>query len=117
LRPKHGGMTVYGDPKLLERVVDNLVGNAIKFTPDGGQIGLALRHAGNEAILQVTDTGIGMSPEVLAHVLEPFYTTKNDGSGLGLTIAAQIVRDHGGELKIDSREGESTTVTMRLPAA
>ena len=58
-----------------------------------------------------------MPPEVLAHVLEPFYTTKTNGSGLGLTIAAQIVRDHGGELKLESREGESTTVTMRLPAA
>jgi len=85
--------------------------------PRGGDLTLRLSGVPHGVEIAVVDTGIGMSPEVLAHVLEPFYTTKNDGSGLGLTIAAQIVRDHGGELKIDSREGESTTVTMRLPAA
>ena len=67
--------------------------------------------------LQVADSGVGMSQEVLAHALEPFYTTKNDGSGLGLTIASQIVRDHNGEIRIESTEGQGTTIAMRFPAA
>jgi signal transduction histidine kinase len=58
-----------------------------------------------------------MPPDVVASALEPFYTTNPNGSGLGLTIAAQIARDHNGELRIESREGEGTTVTLRLPAA
>jgi signal transduction histidine kinase len=57
-----------------------------------------------------------MPADVLAHAMEPFFTTKTNGSGLGLTIASQIARDHSGELRIDSREGEGTTVTLRLPA-
>ena len=67
--------------------------------------------------IEIVDTGVGMSPEVLAHAYEPFYTTKNYGSGLGLTIAAQIVRDHRGELRIESKEGEGTTVTLRFSGA
>jgi signal transduction histidine kinase len=58
-----------------------------------------------------------MSADVLAHAQEPFYTTKTNGSGLGLTIATQIARDHNGEIRIESREGEGTTVALRLPAA
>ena len=58
-----------------------------------------------------------MSAEVLAHAQEAFYTTKTNGSGLGLTIASQIARDHSGEIRIESREGEGTTVALRLPAA
>jgi len=105
------------DRDQLFQALVNLMRNAVHAMPRGGDLTLRLSGVPHGVEIAVVDTGIGMSPEVLAHVLEPFYTTKNDGSGLGLTIAAQIVRDHGGELKIDSREGESTTVTMRLPAA
>jgi len=105
------------DRDQLFQALVNLMRNAVHAMPHGGDLNLRLAGVPHGVEIVVADTGMGMSPEVLAHVLEPFYTTKNDGSGLGLTIAAQIVRDHGGELKLDSREGESTTVTMRLPAA
>ena len=95
----------------------NVLRNAIHAMPRGGTLALDVRTLPHGVELVIKDSGIGMPPEVLARVLEPFYTTKTNGSGLGLTIATQIVRDHHGELKIDSREGEGTTVTFRLPAA
>jgi PAS domain S-box-containing protein len=95
----------------------NVLRNAIHAMPRGGTLALDVRALPHGVELVIRDSGIGMPPEVLARVLEPFYTTKTNGSGLGLTIATQIVRDHHGELKIDSREGEGTTVTFRLPAA
>jgi len=94
----------------------NVLRNAIHAMPKGGALSVRVRAIAHGLEVAVNDTGEGMPPEVLAHVFEPFYTTKPTGSGLGLTIAAQIVRDHHGELKLDSREGEGTTVTFRLPA-
>jgi len=106
------------DRDQLFQALVNLMRNAVHAMARGGDLTLRLAGVPPHGVeIAVTDTGSGMPPEVLAHVLEPFYTTKTNGSGLGLTIAAQIVRDHGGELKVESREGESTTVTMRLPAA
>jgi signal transduction histidine kinase len=105
------------DRDQLFQALVNLMRNAIHAMTRGGDLTLRLTGVPHGVEVAVSDTGLGMAPEVLAHVLEPFYTTKTDGSGLGLTIAAQIVRDHGGEIKIESREGVSTTVTMRLPAA
>ena len=62
-----------------------------------------------------TDTGGGISPENLSRVFEPYFTTKNGGSGLGLLIVRRIVREHGGELAIESTEGQGLTLTIRLP--
>ena len=85
--------------------------------PEGGELIVRLRGVPYGVEMAIVDTGIGMSPEVLAHAQEAFYTTKTNGSGLGLTIASQIARDHSGEIRIESREGEGTTVALRLPAA
>jgi hypothetical protein len=95
----------------------NLLRNAVHAMPQGGDLTVRLRGVPHGVEMAIIDTGVGMPPEVLASALEAFYTTKPNGSGLGLTIASQIARDHNGEIRLESREGEGTTVTLRLPAA
>lgn len=105
------------DSDLVFHATINLLRNAVQAMPQGGVLTVWLRGVPHGVEMAIVDTGLGMSPEVLARAMEPFYTTKTNGSGLGLTIASQIARDHNGEVRIDSREGEGTTVTLRLPAA
>ena len=105
------------DRDQLFQALVNLLRNAVQAMPRGGNVTVRLRGVPHGVELTVEDTGAGIPPEVLAHAFEPFYTTKTDGSGLGLTIASQIVRDHHGEVRIESREGAGTSVTLRLPAA
>jgi len=113
----HGPCAAAADRDQLFQAFVNVLRNAIHAMPRGGTLAIDVRSLTHGVEASIQDSGAGMPPEVLARVLEPFYTTKTNGSGLGLTIASQIVRDHHGELKIDSREGEGTTVTFRLPAA
>jgi PAS domain S-box-containing protein len=105
------------DSDQIFHAVVNLLRNAVHAMPEGGELLVRLHGVPYGVELAVVDAGIGMSPEVLAHAQEAFYTTKTNGSGLGLTIASQIARDHSGEIRIESREGEGTTVALRLPAA
>jgi PAS domain S-box-containing protein len=105
------------DSDQVFHAVINLLRNAVHAMPQGGTLVVRLRGVPYGVEMAIVDTGVGMSPEVLAHAQEAFYTTKTNGSGLGLTIASQIARDHSGEIRIDSREGEGTTVVLRLPAA
>jgi PAS domain S-box-containing protein len=104
------------DRDQLFQAIVNLLRNAMHAMPRGGTITVRVRPFQHGVEIAIADTGTGMSPEVLAHAFEPFYTTKNDGSGLGLTIASQIVRDHDGEIRIETKEGVGTTVSLRLPA-
>jgi signal transduction histidine kinase len=104
------------DGDQIFHAVINLLRNAVHAMPQGGSLSVKLRGVPHGVEMAVGDTGVGMPADVLAHAMEPFFTTKTNGSGLGLTIASQIARDHSGELRIDSREGEGTTVTLRLPA-
>lgn len=102
----------------LFRAVVNLVRNSIQAMPGGGRVTLRVsRHGASAVAFAVADDGPGMAPEVRARVLEPFFTTKSTGTGLGLTLAAQTVREHHGDIEVVSREGAGTTVTLRLPAA
>jgi hypothetical protein len=105
------------DSDQIFHAVINLLRNAVHAMPQGGELIVRLSGVPYGVEMAIVDTGIGMSPEVLAHAQEAFYTTKTNGSGLGLTIASQIARDHSGEVRIESREGEGTTVALRLPAA
>jgi PAS domain S-box-containing protein len=105
------------DRDQLFQAVVNVLRNSVHAMPRGGRIAVRVRPFQRGVELSIADTGIGMSQDVLAHALEPFYTTKNDGSGLGLTIASRIVRDHNGEIRIESKEGEGTTIALRLPAS
>jgi PAS domain S-box-containing protein len=95
----------------------NVVRNALHAMPEGGRLLLHLTAPQDRVELAVEDTGVGMPPEVVARLAEPFFTTKSAGSGLGLTIASQIVRDHGGEIAVDSTVGVGTTLRIRLARA
>ena len=103
----------------IRQVVANLVANAADAVPVGGRIWLSAsigEDGGTE--IRVGDAGPGMSPEVLAHLFQPFYSTKGDlGNGLGLYISQEIMQRHGGALLVDSTPGEGTIMTARLPAA
>lgn len=112
---------ITGDRFSLERMLGNLVDNAIRYTQPRGRVTLSAYAASDGVVLEVTDTGIGMSPERLAAVSQPFafgdasLTRDRDGSGLGLAIARAIVQLSGGRLAIDSRPGLGTTVAVSLP--
>jgi two-component system, cell cycle sensor histidine kinase PleC len=113
--------TLVADRFSLERMLGNLVDNAIRYTPPRGTVTLAAYAASDGVVLEVTDTGIGMSPERLSAVSQPFafgdasLTRDRDGSGLGLAIARTIAELSGGRLAIDSRPGLGTTVAVSLP--
>ncbi len=113
---------VEGDPVRLEQVAANLINNAIKFTPEGGRVRVALTEDGDEALLSVSDTGIGIDPAFLPQVFERFTqadkspTRAHGGLGLGLTIARHLVELHGGSIEADSSgPGSGATFTVRLP--
>ncbi|HVO13140.1 MAG TPA: ATP-binding protein [Vicinamibacteria bacterium] len=113
---------VWGDPDRLQQVVWNVVSNAVKFTPDGGQVWLAVGRGERRICVEVRDSGVGIEPELLPHVFEPFRqgdsssTRRHGGLGLGLAIARQLVELHGGEVRAESAgPHKGTTVTIELP--
>ena len=111
-------ITVEGDQELLARAVDNLVDNAIKFTPEGGEITLSLAGEGYWSLISVSDTGIGIEAADLALIFDRFHRGRNaagyPGSGLGLAISHSIVEAHGGRLEVTSEPGR-TRVRIFLP--
>ncbi len=112
---------VLADPERVRQVVVNLLHNAIKFTPAGGQVHLAARAAGDEVIFSVRDTGVGIPPSDLPRIFERFYkadrTRSGGGTGLGLSIAKHIVQGHGGRIWAESVEGKGSTFYFTLRAA
>jgi two-component system cell cycle sensor histidine kinase PleC len=110
-----------GDRFSLERMLGNLIDNAIQFTPAGGRVTIAAHAASDGVVLEVSDTGIGMPPERLSSLSQPFaygdaaLTRDREGAGLGLAIARTIAELSGGRLAIDSRPGLGTTVAVSLP--
>lgn len=119
----HQPVEVKGDRARLKQVVVNLLDNAIKYTPEGGSIRLAVNAHAGEAVLEVADTGIGILPEALPHVFERFYrvdesrSRQPDGAGLGLAIIKSICKAHSGEIEVESAVGRGSTFRVRLPAA
>jgi signal transduction histidine kinase len=102
------------------QVLSNLVGNAIKFTPEGGRVTVACATAGEDVELTVADTGPGISAAQLPHLFGAFWQARGDdrrGVGLGLWIARSIVEAHGGRIRVDSREGQGTLFGFTLPLA
>ena len=114
VRPGTLPLTV-GDPAEICRVVCNLLINAVEAMPKGGEISLATFHEGDQVLLEVSDTGTGMSEEVRERIFEPFFTTKEIGQGLGTSIIYGIVARHGGDIRVSSLEGRGTTFHLRLP--
>jgi len=111
------------DPLRMKQVMLNLVGNSLKFTPAGGSVTLALGRDGDGVWVKVVDSGIGMKPDDIQRVLEPFVqvddqaTRRHAGTGLGLPLAKKFIELHGGTLNVDSTPGQGTTVTIRLSSA
>jgi two-component system sensor histidine kinase VicK len=117
-------LTVNVDADKLDQVFDNLISNAIKYTPDGGRIRvIAYRPSGKFILVQVVDTGMGIPKHDLPQIFNRFYRVDKarsramGGTGLGLSIARQIVEAHGGQIQIDSEEGQGTAVSFTLPVA
>jgi signal transduction histidine kinase len=111
-----GSVPVAGIGAELREVLTNLIFNAVDAIPGESVITLRTRQQGGEVILEVIDTGAGMSAEVRRRCLEPFFTTKGDhGTGLGLPMVFGIIKRHQGTLEIDSEPGKGTTVRIRLP--
>jgi PAS domain S-box-containing protein len=113
--------TLQGDPVRLAQLLDNLVSNAIKFTPEGGQVGVRTYVEDGSVSLEVTDTGMGISAEDQRRLFERFFRTQKataeaiQGTGLGLAISKAIVEAHGGTLAVASKEGHGTTVRAAFP--
>jgi signal transduction histidine kinase len=101
----------------LVQVFVNLLTNACHATAPGGVIELATSVAGGEVHVRVQDNGSGIAPEHLSQIFEPFFTTKPDGkgTGLGLSIVQEIVHRHGGVISVDSKVGEGTAFSLKLP--
>jgi signal transduction histidine kinase len=113
--------TVWVDPNLFRLVFDNLLSNARQSMRDGGLIRVRIQPEADvlepTVRIEVEDSGQGMDPEVRRRALDPFFTTRPSGTGLGLPIVQRIVEAHGGRLTIDSAEGSGTTVTVTIPVA
>lgn len=116
-------LQVAGDPESLAELLDNLVSNAIKYTPAGGQVRVTAARQGDEVVLAVSDTGIGVPPEERERVFEEFYRATNaretgkEGTGLGLSIVRAIVDAHQGRIEVESDPGRGSTFRALLPAS
>lgn len=110
---------VNGDEKLLQHIVVNLLSNAVKYSPDGGEVRLELSRKGDEAMLRVSDEGIGIPQEEQKHLFEAFYRATNTrsikGTGLGLAIVKECVVAHGGTIHCESEEDKGTAFVVNLP--
>lgn len=112
------GVVVHGDAEKLRHVLVNLVENAIDALEDGGgarELSLAVATTSGAAVVRVEDTGVGVPPEALAHLFEPFFSLKDKGTGLGLAIALRTVEAHGGRIEVMSRVGGGTVMRILLP--
>jgi signal transduction histidine kinase len=114
-------VVMLGDSVRLEQVLRNLLDNAVKYSPADGVIGVCVEQRNQEAILTISDQGIGIPEEARAQLFERFYRASNldprrmQGTGIGLSIVSEIVALHGGVVEVDSAEGQGSTFIVRLP--
>ena len=103
------------DSEQITQALGNLIKNGIEAMPDGGTLNLSTQLMdGSKIQIKIQDTGIGMSSETLAQIFEPYYTTKDTGTGLGMAIVQRIIADHDGEVSVETEEGVGTTVLIEL---
>ena len=109
----------FGDAPKLQQVLMNLILNARDAMPQGGRLEISTDGDEDSAVVEVRDTGVGIAPEHLAKIYDPFFTTKQigKGTGLGLAVSYGIVRDHGGHIDVESKLGEGTRFQITFPLA
>ncbi len=110
-----GDAVVDADPRRLKEALLNLVANAIEATPPGGEVDVEVRPARDEAEIVIRDTGRGMEAETLRRIGTPFFTTRDEGTGLGVVLARSVIAQHGGALRYESEPGQGTRVRVTLP--
>lgn len=106
---------IFADPDQLQQVFVNLILNAVQAMPKGGKLEVSGRVQNEQIIIQISDTGMGIPPDKLDKIFNPFFTLKEKGSGLGLFTAFRIVQEHGGVIEVKSQEGKGANFTIRLP--
>ncbi|MDI6775453.1 MAG: ATP-binding protein [Verrucomicrobiota bacterium] len=105
------------DRNQIKQAFFNLLKNAFQAMPDGGSLRISLRTTSDSVSISFRDTGLGIRPEDLGRIFEPYYTTKARGAGLGLMIVQRIAQEHGGQIEVESKPGEGTNFTILLPLA
>lgn len=108
---------ISGNATQLKQVMLNLVLNAMEAMPDGGDLVIELYPERDGVVIRLQDTGVGMDEETVAQIFDPFYSTKREGTGLGLAVTYGIIEGHGGTIQVDSQPMQGTTFTIWLPAA
>ena len=103
------------DDKFMKQAILNIIKNALAAMPEGGTLTFTTVDEGDMVAFTLRDTGVGISEENVTKIFEPYFTTREFGSGLGLTLVYKIVREHNGEISLKSKEGEGTCFTIRLP--
>jgi signal transduction histidine kinase len=112
---------IQGDRARLAQLIDNLISNAIKFTPEGGRVDVRVRADATHAIVEVSDNGIGIREDEIPQLFTRFFRAQSatnhsiSGTGLGLAIAKSIADAHGGSIEVESKLGEGTTMRLLLP--
>jgi signal transduction histidine kinase len=110
-----GDDAVLLDDRFLKQALLNLVKNSMQAMPDGGRLELATKRVSGGLQLRLTDTGSGIPEELMQKIFEPYFTTKDFGSGLGLTLVYKIVKEHGAEIQVNSKAHHGTTITILFP--
>ena len=103
------------DEKYLKQAILNIIKNALNAMPEGGELKIKTEEVGNNVVLTFADNGIGIPEENIAKIFEPYFTTKEFGSGLGLTLVYKIIKEHNGEITINSKENEGTSFIISFP--
>jgi two-component system cell cycle sensor histidine kinase PleC len=115
-------LAIRADERKIKQALLNLLSNSVKFTPTGGSVSVEAAVRNGQLVLEVSDTGIGMSPDQVAHAFEPFgqvdssLSRSNAGTGLGLPLAKALAELHGGTLSVESEIGKGTKVSIVLPS-
>ena len=113
-KPWSGPLAVEIDPRLIKQMILNLMINALQAMPNGGELIVSAAVVGDDAVVDVIDTGAGISPEAVDKIFQAYYSTKKGGTGLGLAMAQRIVQEHGGSLTVTSEVGKGSDFKVRL---
>jgi signal transduction histidine kinase len=103
------------DAEQLWEAVLNLIRNALDAMPDGGNLTITTQRHGAEALISISDNGRGMTEEEARHLFVPFFTTKSDGTGLGLAYTQRVINEHGGRIDCATARGKGSTFSIQLP--